>query len=565
MIDADENWAREEVLSSLQPVLESPSFASSQQLRSFLTYVVTQKLDGNEDRLKAYTIAVDALNKPESFDSQIDPTVRVLAGKLRKALSAYYAETQANEPVKFHMPKGSYRPEFLPNLPSSSKAPENQLDTATNYRKSDFMRWWAIPTVVGVVAIVAAVAFRLLSIEQINHDHEPHAPIIAVATFENISGNRDLENFNSSLRFDLVSELSRFSWLSTYAEKEGGGTPTNPSFHADYVLRGSLTIANERIRVSYRLESAESGIVQWAQNFDRGFTSEGVLQIQKEAVRAIAIEVGSPGGVLNQLEQNRYQQNVGGMNAYLCTLKLYDYWKTFLAADHLEIRNCLETAVKTDPNYAEAHAALSFIYLYEELLNSNRRTGYDPLKRALEVATKAVKLDQFSTLSKRALYTTLLFNDNIPEFVRIGRSAIKLNPNDPELLSDFGAKMAIDAGLWKEGMRYSKKALRLNANPTPSYFIAFALKAISKKKYAEAIGWSERKPTKNWPLFNMVKAIAHAQLKNLPEAQASLAALNMKSAEAAGDIVRGYRMFKPLETLLIQELRAAFDYANSTS
>ncbi|MBL4891070.1 MAG: hypothetical protein JKX91_04450 [Rhizobiaceae bacterium] len=565
MVDTVNSWTREEVLSSLQPLLESAPFASSQQLRAFLTYVVTQKLDGKEDRLKAYTIAVDALNKPETFDSQTDPTVRVLAGKLRKALNTYYADGRADALIKFLVPKGSYRPEFLSNLPAPPATQANHLDAATQYGETDIRRWWAIPALVGGVAIVAAVAFRLSSIEPINDDHLPHPPIIAVATFENISGNRDLKGFNSSLRFDLVSELSRFSWLSTYAEKEGGSTPKNPSFHADYILRGSLTVGNERIRVSYRLESAETGIVQWAQVFDRGFTSQGVLQIQKEAVRAIAIELGSPGGILNQLEQNRYQQNVGGMNAYLCTLKLYDYLKTFSVDEHLEIRDCLETAVETDPNYAEAHAALSFMYLYEELLNSNRRTGYVPLIRALEVATKAVKLDQFSTLSKRALYTALLFNGNIPEFVRIGRSAIKLNPNDPELLSDFGKKLAIDAGLWGEGMRYSKKALLLNANPTSSYFVAFALKAISEKKYAEALGWSERMQEKTWPLYNIVTAIAHAQLKNLPETQTKLKALNMNSLGKAAEIIRGYRMFKPLETLLIQELQAAFKYATSTS
>ncbi|MFK5978208.1 MAG: hypothetical protein QM488_04915 [Rhizobiaceae bacterium] len=559
MIDTGENWSREDVMSSLQSVLESPSFASSRQLRAFLSYVVTQKLDGNEDRLKAYTIAVDALSKPESFDPQIDPTVRVLAGKLRRALYAYYADGRAIEPIKFHIPKGSYRPEFLSNLTPLPEILANQ------FGKPVIWGWWAIPTVVGIVATIAAVTFRLYSIVQPTNEHLPHAPIIAVAAFEKTSGNRELEDFNSSLRFDLVSELSRFSWLSTYAEKENGGTPNSPSFHADYLLRGSISTANERIRISYRLESAETSIVQWAQTFDRVFTSQGIMQIQKETVRAIAVEVGSPGGILNKLEQNRYQQNMGGMNAYLCTLKLYDYWKTFSDDDHLEIRDCLETAIKTDPDYAEARAALSFIYLYEELLSSNQRSGYFPLERALEVANIAVKLDPFSTLSKRALYSALLFNGYIPEFVRVGRSALRLNPNDPELLSDFGTKLAIDAGLWKEGIRYSKKALQLNANPASSYFVVFALKAISEKKYAEALGWSERMQTKSEPLYNMVRTIAHAQLKNLPEAQTGLKALNVVSAESAKKFVRRYRMFKPLETLLIQDLQSAFTYANRTS
>ena len=45
---------------------------------------------GNKSRIKAYTVAVDALGKPDTFDPQNDPVVRVLAGRLRSSLSGYY-------------------------------------------------------------------------------------------------------------------------------------------------------------------------------------------------------------------------------------------------------------------------------------------------------------------------------------------------------------------------------------------------------------------------------------------------------------------------------------------
>lgn len=549
------NWTREEVLDSLQSLVESPTFASSGQLRAFISYVVTKKLDGEEDSLKAYTIAVDALGKPESFDPQIDPSVRILAGKLRNALKVYYAAGDTDEPLKFDIPKGSYRPEFLANTKTVQDLPAENSDLP----KSHSEYWWTIPTMIGLISIVVAVTLRILLIEDKSQDHEPHAPIVAIAVFENVSDKPGINSFNSTFRFDLVSELSRFSWLSTYVEKDN-----QESFHSDYILRGSITTQNHRVRVSYRLESTDTGIVQWAQVFDRKFTSESLFHIQQESVRAIATAIGNPGGILNQLEQDRYQQKVGGLNAYLCTLKLYDYWKTHSPKDHLVLRNCLEEAKITDSDYAEARAALAFVYLDEEMLGFNKRSGYDPFKRALTDANKAVSLDPFSTLAKRALYSANLVNGNIAEFIRIGKKAIELNPNDPELLADFGNKLAIGVGVWEEGIHYSKKALRLNPSAPPSYFLGLALRAITNKQYDEVISWTDRMSAKDWPLCNIARAIAFSQLKNLPATQTSFNAMNTKSVERLKNDIQGYRMHHVLEALLIKEIATAFNYVNNT-
>jgi len=166
-------------------------------------------------------------------------------------------------------------------------------------------------------------------------------------------------------------------------------------------------------------------------------------------------------------------------------------------------------------------------------------------------------------LAKRALYSANLYNGNISEFMRIGRDAIQLNPNDPELLSDFGKKMAIDVGLWEEGISKAKKALRLNPDPSPSYFVAIALQTISDGNYLQTLHWTDKMQTKDWPLYNIMRAIAHTHLKQMSIAKASLTALNVKSAKAAGDIIRGYRMSKPLEIILIQQIYVAFEYAHT--
>ncbi len=100
------------VRQALDKVLESPGFAQSPQLSSFLDYVVQKTLAGKAHELKGYTIGVEALGRREDFDPQTDTAVRVLAGRLRKALDNYYGEAGEKQPVQISIPKGGYVPVF---------------------------------------------------------------------------------------------------------------------------------------------------------------------------------------------------------------------------------------------------------------------------------------------------------------------------------------------------------------------------------------------------------------------------------------------------------------------
>jgi len=105
-------YTREEVVQSLETVLQDAKFAAAPQMSAFLKFVVLQTLDGNADRIKAYTVAVDALGKPATFDPQNDPSVRVLAKRLRDTLTAYYQRTSGHQLVLL-LKSGSYIPSFV--------------------------------------------------------------------------------------------------------------------------------------------------------------------------------------------------------------------------------------------------------------------------------------------------------------------------------------------------------------------------------------------------------------------------------------------------------------------
>ena len=79
--------AEQEIMAELERILSAPEFRSTERNRKFLRYVTEQMLQGREDKVKAYSIAVDVVGRPANFDPVIDPIVRIEATRLRASRS----------------------------------------------------------------------------------------------------------------------------------------------------------------------------------------------------------------------------------------------------------------------------------------------------------------------------------------------------------------------------------------------------------------------------------------------------------------------------------------------
>jgi len=118
MNDVDD---REKIILALETILEDKTFREAPKSSAFLEYVVLQTLDGHADRIKAYSIAVDALRKPPTFDPQNDPTIRVMAYRVRNMLTNFYNRTEGHEILVECVP-GSYVPRFVRPSTAAVKA-----------------------------------------------------------------------------------------------------------------------------------------------------------------------------------------------------------------------------------------------------------------------------------------------------------------------------------------------------------------------------------------------------------------------------------------------------------
>lgn len=90
-------------------ILQHPLFQNSPTMTRLLMWLLQETLAGRGDMVKSYTIAVEALGRPESFDSQIDSYPRVQTGRLRRTLETYYSQHGPFSELCLFLQPGSYR------------------------------------------------------------------------------------------------------------------------------------------------------------------------------------------------------------------------------------------------------------------------------------------------------------------------------------------------------------------------------------------------------------------------------------------------------------------------
>jgi serine/threonine-protein kinase len=128
--------SRDVILGHLARVLSSSAFGGAERSIAILRFLVERTIDGDGDRLKEYTVGVEALGRGASFDPRTDPIVRAEASRLRARLERYYADQGRDDELVIELPKGTYVPRFatrgprqVVSEPAASQSPDNPWRT----------------------------------------------------------------------------------------------------------------------------------------------------------------------------------------------------------------------------------------------------------------------------------------------------------------------------------------------------------------------------------------------------------------------------------------------------
>ncbi|HEY8521613.1 MAG TPA: hypothetical protein VIN61_16190 [Gammaproteobacteria bacterium] len=102
--------SRQEICEHLDAVVASPPFRGSPIYAALLRYLVESTL--NDQTRHEIDIAIDVFGKDEHYDPAESSAVRVRVHQLRKKLDEYYRSVPDGAPIRFSIPKGSYRIAF---------------------------------------------------------------------------------------------------------------------------------------------------------------------------------------------------------------------------------------------------------------------------------------------------------------------------------------------------------------------------------------------------------------------------------------------------------------------
>ena len=121
-----------------QRIIESEFFRSSELQRRLLKYLAEKSLSGGADQLKEYTIGVEALGKPESYDPRRDSSVRLQSSKLRHKILEYYLTKGQSDPVLIDIPRGHFKLVFNRREPRSALVLNR---TSSMWRRTALASW----------------------------------------------------------------------------------------------------------------------------------------------------------------------------------------------------------------------------------------------------------------------------------------------------------------------------------------------------------------------------------------------------------------------------------------
>ena len=236
------------VRAELNRVLSSPRFTVSDRNRRFLEYVVEETLAGRSARIKAYNIATIVFGRPETFDPQLDPVVRMEARRLRRALEMFYLfPDDGPVAVRIVVARGGYVPEFQ--------------TVSTD----------------GPVADPAV---------------QSHALPILVQCFD-AEGDLSVNNLNRGFARRLILELHRKGecvfegWVLDH-RPSSGGRPENGWIVPDQTLTGNIAVLGNCLSVTALLLDSVSGRVIWGEQFARTIEPGMILTARDEVAQSLA-------------------------------------------------------------------------------------------------------------------------------------------------------------------------------------------------------------------------------------------------------------------------------------
>lgn len=462
-----------QVRAQLSRMLESKEFHAPERLKAFLSFVVEETLSGNEGSIKAYTIAIAAFGRNQDFDPQLDPIVRIEAGKLRKALELYFYSHSEDE-VLILIPKGTYVPVFSYSQPGDQR--EKTLpELISQPDKSQKQPPSVLPEAV---------------LEQ------EKRPVLLVLPFSMRGDDEQLSSFLAGLTDNLLAQVYNNEVVHILEAPVKYASDANEvnvvqlarEEGARFVLHGQGQSVGDAIRLFVALTDAQKGLRIWTEKYDSPCSPDNILQVQDDVSRSIFSTVLDSVGVISRtLIQETNYLPPEELGVYEASLRYIGWVTSFDRQSYDRAREALELNIDRDPRNPILLSQLSDIYSSDYQFAFNQIPGN--LELAIDLAKKALSFDSNCHMAKlaRALYFFLVRDKSQLETLLRGLPEQK--DINPYVQAWVGLIIGMSMDL-EEGKNIITNATRLNPYQSSCHNAVPFMYHFSKGDYEEALRYA---------------------------------------------------------------------------
>ncbi len=355
----------------------------------------------------------------------------------------------------------------------------------------------------------------------------PDKPSIAVLPFENMSSDPVQDYFADGLTDNIITSLSQFGDLFVIARHSTFQYKGKPIDIRDvgrdlgvrYVLEGSIQKSLDSLRVMVQLLDTETAGHVWAERIDRPLDDQ--FKVQDEITNHIVAMIASVGVDHGNLQKIEFEQVARTPTE---SLQAYFYFlggvsDRYTEEDNLIARQMSEKFLETDPRYTRAIAKNAWTHL-QDYWNGWSESPEDSLIRGIELARAAIDSDPNDTWSRWSMASALLLQQQHDASIEEYQRALKLSPNDADVLVEYGWALAY-AGWPEDGISLMKSAIRLNPHPPGWHFWDLAWTYFVAHRYQLALEALDRQEPKT-NFTHLLLAACYAQVDRLEEAASTM-------------------------------------------
>lgn len=470
---------KQKVEKALSEILQSSGFSNSSQMGNFLEYIVTTTLEGRASDIKGYTIGIDALGKDESFDPTTDPSVRVMAGRLRQALANFYLETPDHVGPKIELPKGKYVPVF-------DWAKKTDNPTPTSLSVEDEVSAPRVPTKSQAepLQFYSALALSILALGVGLYS-------VFITKFSNRAGSElplAVSLYAEHAKLPLVqldishSENGLPDWIpqqlvesqaivsfSRFNEYRFKSSPVNSdrSPPADYVIEilFSTVTGTQDLDAYITIKRGNTGEIIWSERNQFPESADASEEENRMRVGKLVSRIMAPYGIIHS--DITIRDNPPPRLA--CIRSIYEYFQFEKLQTFSNGIACAEEAINSGTASSSMHAMMTFLQV--EAFRRDIATGWnDPLLLARKYADEAVRLDGTNARAYQARFAVEKASGNKNLAITLAETAIRQNPFDRDIIGDFAAYLVSI-----EELERARKPLKLaiELSPRPPAWLTF--------------------------------------------------------------------------------------------